>query len=226
MITQTWIEGLRKRLDWSDLTKTVSSGFWWEHPMPRSLRAYLKKEITSSDFVIHYYIAGGFSGATDFRLRGDGSYDLSSRVTKGHEHKSYSGRLAAGASQVEKIVHKMLETRIWRVRHLYATPALDDVGAKIAVTAGEQNSEVMLWVSEIREIPPFVIVQRELLTLIHQVSQGEVIEYGRGTFDLFLEEREPQTRLAQLKTFHSQAKSQLLSLAKGLFPTSNKESWQ
>ena len=145
--------------------------------MPKSLKAYLSKKISASDFVIHYYIAGGFSGATDFRLRGDGSYELCSNVTQGHQKKSYSGQLAT--LKVEQIAQKMLETRVWRVDHLYPTPALDDAGARIVVESASQKSEVVLWISEIRERPPFAAVQKQLLSLVHEVSAGEILENGR-----------------------------------------------
>lgn len=145
--------------------------------MRNNLRAYLKKQVDDRDFTIHYHIGGGLSGKTDFRLQGDGSYELWSTVTKGRERKSYCGQVET--SQVEQVVQDMLATKVWQARHLYPTPALDDPDAKIAVKAGDQKSEVVLWVSEIRESPPFQKAQGQLLSLIHDLSQGEVLENGQ-----------------------------------------------
>ena len=150
---------------------------WWGHPMRKSLRAYRAKKVAAQDFAIHYHIGGGLSGETDFRLWGDGNYDLWSTVTKGRQRKSYCGQMES--CLVDEVVEQMLATKVWQVRHLYPTPALDDPDAMIAVKAGNQKSEVVLWVSEIRESPPFQKVQEQLLSLIHDVSQGEVLENGQ-----------------------------------------------
>lgn len=160
------------------LNKAFARWFFWpSHPMPRSLNAYLKNEITGSDFAIHYYIGGGLGGKTDFRLRGDGSYQLWSTATRGRLKKSYCGQVPT--CQVEQVAERMLATRVWKVRHDHASRWLDDAGAKICVFAKGQESEVMLWLSEVRESPPFTTAQNQLLSLIHDISAGEVLENGQ-----------------------------------------------
>lgn len=160
--------------------------------MPRLLRAYLNSEIASDDFVIHYEMVAGLGGDTYFHLQGDGSYELSSTVTAGHESKSYLGQVPV--FRVKEVVKKMLSTKVWQVQHDHASRWLDDPGAKITVEAGNENSFVMLWVSEIRESPPFVRVQRQFLSLIHEISKGEVLEKGHGTGNLFPEENSQERR--------------------------------
>lgn len=161
--------------------------------MRRLLEAYLKKEIASADLTIHYVIAGGLGGETNFRLHGDGRYELYSNVTLSHQRKRYSGQVSV--SQVENVAQKMLATKIWQVWHDHESRGLDESGAKITVAAHGQKSEVMLWVSEIRESPAFARVQRQLLSLIHEISQGEVLEKGHGTFHLFPETEGQQTAI-------------------------------
>jgi len=98
--------------------------------------------MAGSNLVIHYYIAGGFSGATDFRLRAapsflGRSYELWSTLTttKEHQRKSYSGQVAT--SQVEEIVQKMLGSKIWQVRHEHSNRWLDNPGAKIKIALNQ-----------------------------------------------------------------------------------------
>lgn len=146
---------------------------WPRHQMHKNLKAYLSQKISDTDFAIHYHIGNDFCGETDFRLQGNGTYDLWTTVTNGRRKKSYSGQVAI--CQVEQVVEEMLTTRIWQVQHIYATRALDDPGAKIAIEVANQKSEVMLWASEIRESPPFAAVQAQLLSLIDEVSQGQVL---------------------------------------------------
>ncbi|MGB0385896.1 MAG: hypothetical protein ACPGWR_13840 [Ardenticatenaceae bacterium] len=152
---------------------------WWGHPMPNNLRAYLKKQVDDRDFTIHYYMGGGLGGETSFYLFGDGRYELWSTVTRGHQRKIYSGQVPL--SQVEQVVQEMLSVKIWRVRHDPSSRWLDDPRAMVSLKARGQKSIVMLWVSEIRESPPFIAVQRPMLALIRHISKGEVLENGRGT---------------------------------------------
>jgi hypothetical protein len=149
--------------------------------MSKNLRAYLKKEVDDRDFTIHYYMGGGLGGETSFYLLGDGSVELWSTVTKGHERKIYSGQLPV--SQVEQVVQEMLAVKIWRVRHEPST-RLDDAKVMVSVKGRGQKSIVMLWASEIRESPPFMAVQRSLLGLIRQISKGEVLENARASNEI------------------------------------------
>lgn len=151
----------------------------WGHQMPRSLKAYLNKEITAKDFVIHYHIGGGLMGETDLQLQGDGSYQFWTTATKGRQKKSHSGQVMI--PQVEQVVQSMLAAKIWQVRHIYTSPALDDAGAMITVFAKRQKFEIVLWVSEIGESPSFQKVQEQLRDLIQNVSDVEGLESERGT---------------------------------------------
>lgn len=141
-----------------------------------SLNAYLEKKIVKSDFAIHYYMGGGLGGETDFRLQGDGAYELWSTVTEERQRKSYCGQVPP--CRVEDLVQNMLMTQVWQVRHEPKSRGLDEPGAMIAVTASGRESSVILWLSEIRESLPFIAVQRRLLCLIHELSMGEVLESG------------------------------------------------
>lgn len=161
---------------------TIPTLHWWGHPMRNSFEAYLLKEIAKTDFMIHYHIGGGLMGETDLRLRGDGAYDLWTTATPRRKRKSYFGQV--NISQVEQVVQDMLAVKLWQVRHLYAIPALDDPEAIISVEAGEQKNQVLLWVSEIRESPPFFSVREQLEALIDDLSRGtgqreEVVKNGQ-----------------------------------------------
>lgn len=166
---------------------TIPTLHWWGHPMRNSLKAYLLKEIPPTDFMIHYHIGGGLMGETDLRLRGDGAYELWTTATPRRKRKNYSGQVKV--YQVELVVKNMLAVKLWQVRHLYAIPALDDPEAIISVEAGEQKNQVLLWVSEIRESPPFFSMREQLEALIDDLSRGrgrrdEVVQNGRGTNSL------------------------------------------
>jgi hypothetical protein len=145
--------------------------------MQDALQAYVDKRTPGSAFLMRYHIGNTFSGETDFRLRGDGTYDLWSTVTEGRRRRTYAGRIED--ARVERLAALFLESRIWEAHHLRQKPAMDDPRATIAVESGGQASEVSLWASEIPDSPPFATAQRELLALIHDLSMGEILEGGR-----------------------------------------------
>ncbi len=145
--------------------------------MQNSLQAYLDKQIPASDFAIHYHIGDDFSGETDFQLRGDGTYELWSTVTPGRQHRTYSGQVSL--AQVEQLVQELLAAEVWQTKHVRDKPGEDDPEASITIEADGQTFQVVLWVSEIRDSPPFARSQQALLTLVHTVSGGEVLEGGQ-----------------------------------------------
>jgi hypothetical protein len=145
--------------------------------MQSSLEGYLEKEIPGADFTLYYHIGDSFSGETDFRLGGDGSYALWSTVTEGRQRRDYTGQLAT--AQVEALVQDMLAAEIWKVKHVRSKPGEDDPLAIIGAKAGQQDFQVVLWVSEIRRVPSFVEVQDKILRLVHDISAGQVLETGK-----------------------------------------------
>lgn len=155
--------------------RAIFTHFWPKSSMRNSLRAYLQQKIAGNEFMIHYHIGNDFSGETDFRLQGDGSYHLWSTVTQGYLRKSYSGQVAP--EQVRKIAQDMLNAKVWRVKHTHPR-GLDDPDVKITVFAKGQKSGVVLWLSEVRESLPFAGIQQKLLEVVHRVSEGEVLENG------------------------------------------------
>lgn len=147
------------------------------HNMQDILKAYLAREMAGSDITFYYHIGDSFSGESDFQLRGDGSYEVWSTVTKERQRKNYSGHL--DLSQVEALAQAMIAVQIWEVKHIRSKPGEDDPQAIIGVKTGQQNFQVVLWVSEISKSPPFVEVQKHILDLVHEVSNGEVLEIGQ-----------------------------------------------
>jgi hypothetical protein len=145
--------------------------------MERSLDAYLAREVPPAEFAVHYRIGDEFSGETEFRLWGDGRYDLRSTVTPGRATRTFAGQ--AEAAEVEELVRALKEARIWEATHVRTKPGEDDPEASIAVEGAGQEERVALWVSEIRESPPFARAQQALLALIRRLSGGEVLEGGQ-----------------------------------------------
>ena len=124
--------------------------------MRRLLSSYLNKEIASADLTIHYYIAGGLGGETNFRLHGDGRVELYSNVTSHHQRKRYSGQVSV--SQVENVVQKM------------QGPGSGKFGIIMPIGVSTNLGENGCRGSA------FAKVQRQLFSLIHEVSQEEVLE--------------------------------------------------
>jgi hypothetical protein len=145
--------------------------------MHDSIEEYLDQAISTSEFAIYYHIGDSFSGETDLLLKGDGQYELWSTVTQGRQRKEYTGQLVP--ERVREIAKTMQTVQLWEVKHVRAKPGEDDPDAIIGVQTGTARSEVVLWVSEISQSPAFSEVQDRLLSLIHDVSDGEVLESGR-----------------------------------------------
>ena len=145
--------------------------------MKDCLNEYFEKQTDVSNFVVHYHIGDSFSGETEFRLEGDGKYELWSTATKGRQRKTYTGQVEV--EQVKQMVKEFLDAEVWEVRHFRDKPGDDDPEASIEVECGGQKYRVALWVSEIRKSPQFVKAQQALLTLAHTLSAGEVLESGK-----------------------------------------------
>jgi len=82
-------------------------------------------------------------------------------------------------SRVEELLRKILAVELWNVRHLDEKRRHDDPGASIAVEIDGEKFKVVLWASEISRSPSFSQVQEKLLSLVHELSSGEVLENGR-----------------------------------------------
>jgi hypothetical protein len=145
--------------------------------MEQALRSYLDQQSARAELVIEYQIGNSFSGETELTLRGDGAYELWSTVTQGRQRKNYSGVIEV--SRVEELLRKILEVELWNVRHLDEKRRQDDPGASIAVEINGEKFKVVLWVSEISRSPSFSQVQEKLLSLVNELSSGEVLENGR-----------------------------------------------
>src|SRR4051794_10706665 len=129
--------------------------------MDESLKAYLDGKLPPAHFAIRYQIGDDFSGQTDLRLRGDGEYKLDSTVTEGRQRKTYDGQVPA--DRVIVVARELQSARVWEVSHVHPRPGEDDPEAIIAVEAADKRAQVVLWVSEIGECPPFAQVQAALL---------------------------------------------------------------
>lgn len=145
--------------------------------MENILRSYLNGKIPPADLQIHYHIGNTFSGETDFRLRGDGAYQLSSTVTQERQRRDYSGQL--DMTEVQDLARTALSGRLWEVKHFLVKRGRDNPEVLIEVKAGKESSATVLSVREVEEVPAFDKVQSEILTLVHRVSCGEVLEVGR-----------------------------------------------
>lgn len=144
--------------------------------MKDCLNEYLEKATGVSDFLIHYHIGNSFSGETEFKLKGDGDYELWSTVTKGRQRRTYSGKV--NVEQVKQVVKEFSDAEIWEVKHFRDKPGDDDPEASIEIECDGQKFKVALWVSEIRNSPQFAKAQQALLTLAHALSGGEILESG------------------------------------------------
>lgn len=145
--------------------------------MENIIIAYLNGQLSSTDLEVHYHVGSSFSGETDFHLYGDGTYQLWSTVTQDRQRREYSGQL--NTAEVHELVRTMLSVKLWEVKHISTERGLDNPEARIIITSGKESFPVVLWVSEIDEVPAFDEVQEKILTLVRRVSGGEVLEIGR-----------------------------------------------
>lgn len=141
------------------------------------IEKYLDQAISASEFAVYYHIGDSFSGETEMLLNGDGQYQLWSTVTQGRQRKDYSG--VVEPERVQEITRGMQDVRLWDVEHLRTKSGEDDPDAIMGIQTRSGRSEVVRWVSEISQSPAFSEVQDKLLLLIHEVSDGEVLESGR-----------------------------------------------
>jgi hypothetical protein len=141
------------------------------------LTDYLNNQIAATSLKIRYHIGNQFSGETEFHIWGDGKYTLWSTVLKGRERRDYSGQL--DEADLRDLVRAMLSVQLWKIKHITTERGRDNREACIDVTADEKTYSVVLWVSEIDDVPQFDKIQEQILTLIRKASQAEVLEMGR-----------------------------------------------
>src|SRR5262245_45155261 len=108
--------------------------------MKDCLQAYLEKRVAAPDFAIHYQIGNSFSGETEFRLRGDGRFELWSTVTGGRQPKAYSGLV--GVERIEEVAKVLLDAEVWETQHLLDVPVPDDPEASIGIECAGQRVRV------------------------------------------------------------------------------------
>jgi hypothetical protein len=129
------------------------------------------------DGVISYEVGDEFRGATAIRLGTDGAYDLRSTRTAGRRELSFEGEI--DPERVRAVAAAWREARLWEVRHVRSKPGDDDPEAILALDAGGCRSEVVLWISEVPSSEPFQRAGVPLLDLIQELSDGQILEYGR-----------------------------------------------
>lgn len=129
------------------------------------------------DGVLSYAVGDEFRGATELRLATDGAYELRSTRTAGRQELTFDGRIEP--ERVQAIAAAWRDARLWDVRHLRSKPGDDDPEAILALEAGDTRSEAVLWVSEVPSSEPFRRAREPLLELIQELSDGQVLEYGR-----------------------------------------------
>jgi hypothetical protein len=145
--------------------------------LKHDLRAFVEHQLPRHELLVSYHIGDEFSGDTAFRLHGDGGYELQSSVTRGRKLLSFSGQI--GSDMVEELVRGLLASKVWEANHSHVQPGEDDPEASLTVQTPGHTSNIILWISEIRDNPQFARAQELLLDLIHKLSQGEVLENGQ-----------------------------------------------
>ena len=129
------------------------------------------------DGVLSYEIGDEFRGATELRLGSDGTYELSSTRTAGRQKLTFEGRV--DPERVRAVAAAWREAQLWEVEHQRSKPGEDDPEAILALETGGRRSEVVLWVSEVPSSDAFQRAREPLLELIQELSDGEILEYGR-----------------------------------------------
>jgi hypothetical protein len=129
------------------------------------------------DGVLSYAVGDEFRGATELRLGSDGAYELSSTRTAGRQKLTFEGRV--DPERVRAVAAAWREARVWEVEHLRSKPGEDDPEAVLALETGGRRSDVVLWVSEVPSSEPFQRAREPLLELIQELSDGQILEYGR-----------------------------------------------
>jgi hypothetical protein len=129
------------------------------------------------DGVLSYRVGDEFRGATELRLAADGSYELSSTRTAGRRRLTFEGRI--DAERVRAVAAAWRAARLWDVEHQRAKPGEDDPEAILALETGGRRSDVVLWVSEVPSSEPFRRAREPLLELVQELSDGQILEYGR-----------------------------------------------
>lgn len=145
--------------------------------MENIMTAYLNGQLLPTDLEVHYHVGSTFSGETDFSLRGDGTYKLWSTATQDRQLRKYAGHL--NIINIHELVRLMLTVKLWEVKHTSTERGLDNPESRITITSGKESFPVVLWVSEIDEVPAFDEVQEKILVLVRQVSDNKVLEVGR-----------------------------------------------
>ena len=129
------------------------------------------------DGVLSYAVGDEFRGATELRLGSDGAYELSSTRTADRQRLTFEGRI--DPERVRAVAAAWREARVWEVEHLRSKPGEDDPEAVLALEAGNRRSAVVLWVSEVPSSDAFQRAREPLLVLIQELSDGQILEYGR-----------------------------------------------
>ena len=126
---------------------------------------------------LSYEIGDEFRGATELRLGSDGTYELRSTRTAGLQKLTFEGRV--DPERVRAVAAAWREAQLWEVEHQRSKPGEDDPEAILALETGGRRSEVVLWVSEVPSSDAFQRAREPLLELIQELSDGQILEYGR-----------------------------------------------
>jgi hypothetical protein len=129
------------------------------------------------DGVLSYEVGNEFRGATELRLGSDGTYELSSTRTADRQKLKFEGRV--DPARVRAAAAAWREARLWEVEHQRSKPGEDDPEAILALDAGGRRSDVVLWISEVPSSEAFQRAREPLLELIQELSDGQILEYGR-----------------------------------------------
>ena len=131
----------------------------------------------SRDGVLSYEVGDEFRGATELRLGADGAYELRSTRTAGRRALTFEGRV--DPERVRAVAAVWREVRLWEVAHQRSKPGEDDPEAVLALRTGPRRSAVVLWVSEVPSSEAFQRAREPLLDLIQELSDGQILEFGR-----------------------------------------------
>ncbi len=130
-----------------------------------------------SDHRLAYRIGNEFTGETAAAFGADGSYELWSTVTPGHEHREFTGH--CDPAEIAALAALMAAEELWTVTHIDPRQREDDSLVVLEAGDGERSGRVELWLSEVPRVPGFARVQEALLELVRRLSGGVILEEGR-----------------------------------------------
>lgn len=141
------------------------------------LRDFIDEKIAcKSQFSIKYHVGNEFAGFTDFKVNGEGVGTLKSNVTEGRV--VYETTFKLKAKEVMNLVQTFVNHEFWKIKAVREQGFEDEVKDEITVAYRAQTWSKSLWLEEAKENESFKAVEGVILSLIGEISEGEVLEIG------------------------------------------------